>query len=83
MNVGVAIIRLQEGLDCSNILADIDSVILKSPSGIAQNLEKEARKRENSIARSFSLYSVNPDFRNSNPHSSNIKFQTGSSFIKY
>lgn len=74
MNVGVAILRLQEGLDCSNILADIDNVILKYPRGVSQNLEKKKRKREGSIARSLSLYSMNPDFlNNSNPQSSNIK----------
>lgn len=31
MNVGVAILRLQEGLDCSEILADIDDLIRKTP----------------------------------------------------
>lgn len=75
MNVGVAILRLQEGLDCSNILADIDDLILKSPRGMAKHLEKGTRKREGSIARSISLYSVNPDFRTSNLQSSNTQFK--------
>jgi hypothetical protein len=33
MNVGVAILRLKEGLDCSEILVDIDDVILNKASG--------------------------------------------------
>ena len=37
MNVGVAILRLKEGLDCSDILADIDQVILNKSSGEASN----------------------------------------------
>ncbi|KAI9550263.1 hypothetical protein GHT06_005728 [Daphnia sinensis] len=38
MNVGVAILRLQEGLDCSQILADIDDLILnKFPKDKTQN----------------------------------------------
>ena len=39
MNVGVAILRLQEGLDCSAILADIDDVILKNPKKKASRQE--------------------------------------------
>ncbi|XP_057378001.1 bumetanide-sensitive sodium-(potassium)-chloride cotransporter-like isoform X1 [Daphnia carinata] len=38
MNVGVAILRLQEGLDCSQILADIDDLIVnKFPKDKSQN----------------------------------------------
>lgn len=33
MDVGVAILRLREGLDCSEILADIDDLILKTKGG--------------------------------------------------
>lgn len=40
MNVGVAILRLQEGLDCSQILADIDDLILnKFPKDKKQNYQ--------------------------------------------
>ncbi len=30
MNVAVAILRLKEGLDCSEILADVDELILRT-----------------------------------------------------
>lgn len=30
MNVAVTILRLKEGLDCSEVLADVDDVILKA-----------------------------------------------------
>ena len=34
MNVGVVILRLQEGRDCSGILADIDDLILNSKNPV-------------------------------------------------
>lgn len=76
MNVGVAILRLQEGFDCTNILADIDDLILKSPRAMATHLDKVARQRENSIAENLSLYSMNSDSVNSKPQTSNTDFKS-------
>ena len=39
MNVGVAILRVKEGLDCSGILGDVDDMILKASS--KKNKEKK------------------------------------------
>lgn len=51
MNVAVAILRLQEGLDCSEILADIDDLILnKTPKD----------KTESCPANEWSITNRNP-----------------------
>jgi hypothetical protein len=52
MNVAVAILRLQEGLDCSEILADIDD-LMKSKSS-EENLTITNPTRSNS-AQSYLL----------------------------
>jgi len=50
MNVGVAILRLQEGLDCSEFLGDIDDVILNKSSGkTSESTSRLSQGRENSI----------------------------------
>ncbi len=43
MNVGVAILRVKEGLDCSGILGDVDDIILKASS-------KKNKEKKNIIA---------------------------------
>jgi hypothetical protein len=43
MNVGVAILRQQEGLDCSEILADIDDLILNNKLSKEQNSTSHQR----------------------------------------
>lgn len=62
MNVAVAILRLQEGLDCSGILADIDDLILKSPRGRSKSMAPS----EFSITGSQPNFSPNP-YATANP----------------
>nr|CAH0112221.1 unnamed protein product [Daphnia galeata] len=59
MNVGVAILRLQEGLDCSEILADIDDLILNSKLSKEQNSTSH-QAYEWSVTSTGSNFSPNP-----------------------
>jgi solute carrier family 12 sodium/potassium/chloride transporter 2 len=58
MNVAVAILRLQEGLDCSEILADIDDLILNKTS---KDKTQSYQADDWSIINRDSGISTNPD----------------------
>ncbi len=61
MNVGVSILRLQEGLDCSEILADIDDLILNK---LPKDQSSSHQAYEWSITSNSSNFSPNPDSSN-------------------
>ena len=50
MNVAVAILRLQDGLDCTEILADVDDLIpIKSSGKRSELCDSSAKGRSNSV----------------------------------
>jgi solute carrier family 12 sodium/potassium/chloride transporter 2 len=63
MNVGVTILRLQEGLDCSEILADIDDLILNK---LSKDQSSSHQAYEWSVTSNGSNFSPNPDSSNGN-----------------
>lgn len=63
MHVGVTILRLQEGLDCSEILADIDELILNK---LPKDQSSSHQAYEWSVTSNGSNFSPNPDSSNGN-----------------
>ena len=63
MHVGVAILRLQEGLDCSEILADIDDLILNK---LSKDQNSSHQAYEWSITSNSSNFSPTPESSNGN-----------------
>ncbi|XP_046651512.1 solute carrier family 12 member 3-like isoform X1 [Daphnia pulicaria] len=63
MHVGVTILRLQEGLDCSEILADIDDLILNK---LSKDQSSSHQAYEWSVTSNGSNFSPNPDSSNEN-----------------
>ena len=58
MNVAVAILRLQDGLDCTEILADVDDLIpIKSSGKRSELCDSSAKERSNSVIISNSEHS--------------------------
>ena len=71
MNVGVVILRLQEGLDCSGILADIDDLILNSKNPMR---DRSNSRYEYSITSNLSNLSPNSDSTSSTCKHSSMNY---------